>query len=177
MKEIVAAGLGGQGVLSTGLIIAKIAMDEGKKVTWMPSYGAEMRGGAVDCNIKIGEDEIASPFVKDIDILIAFSKSAIDKYESQMKPGGTLIINSSMIEDREYRDDIKVAKVDANDIANRLKNPKGTNVIILGAMIKATDLFGKEEFAEGIDRFFKDKGIINDKNRECYLEGYELVQQ
>ena len=177
MKEIVAAGLGGQGVLSTGLIIAKIAMDEGKNVTWMPSYGAEMRGGAVNCNIKIGEDTIASPFVKEIDVLIAFSKSAIDNYEGQMKAGGTIIVNTSMVEDREYRKDINVAKIDANNIASNLNNPKGANVIILGAMIKATELFGKEEFAEGIDRFFKDKGIVNDKNKDCYFEGYKLVQQ
>lgn len=177
MKEIVAAGLGGQGVLSTGLIIAKIAMDEGKNVTWMPSYGAEMRGGSVNCNIKIGEDDIASPFVNNIDILVAFSKSAIDTYESQMKPGGTIIVNSSMVPDREYRDDINIAKIDAIDIANKINNPKGINVIVLGAMIKATEIFGKDNFADGIDRFFEEKGIKNDKNRESYFEGYELVQQ
>lgn len=174
MKEIVAAGLGGQGVLSTGLIIAKIAMDEGKNVTWMPSYGAEMRGGSVNCNIKIGEDEIASPFVKEIDILVAFSKSAIDTYEASMKKGGTIVLNSSMVEDRQYREDLNIVKVDANEIANEIGNPKGTNVTVLGALIKGTELFGKEEFADGIDRFFSEKGIENDKNRQCYLKGYEL---
>ncbi len=177
MKQIVAAGLGGQGVLSTGLIIAKIAMDEGKKVTWMPSYGAEMRGGAVDCNIKISDDDIASPFVKEIDILVAFSKSAIEKYQGQMKPGGTIIVNSSMVSDIEYRNDVNVAKIDANEIAIKLQNPKGANVIVLGAMIKSTDLFGKDEFLNGINRFFADKGIVNDKNTESYLQGYDLVQQ
>lgn len=175
MVEMVAAGLGGQGVLSTGLIIAKIAMDEGKKVTWMPSYGAEMRGGAVNCNIKFGDDEIASPFVKDIDILIAFSDSAIETYESQVKSGGTIVLNSSMISaDRKFRNDIKVISVDANKISNDIGNPKGVNVTILGGLIKGTEIFEKDTFIDGIERFFEEKGIKNEKNRECYLKGYEL---
>jgi len=174
MLEIVSAGFGGQGVLTTGLIIAKAAMNNGKNVTWIPSYGSEMRGGTANCNIKISDEEIASPFVKKIDVLIAMNAPAIDKFEKNIKPGGTLIVNSSMVKDREYRDDIKVIKVPANDIANRENNPKGINVVVLGAFVRATNILDKDTFLKEIEDFFAAKGKINPANRICFEKGYEL---
>lgn len=176
MMEVISAGFGGQGVLTAGLILAKVSMDNGKNVTWIPSYGSEMRGGTANCNVKIGDDEIASPFVKNIDVLIAMNAPSIDKFEVMIKPGGTLIVNSSLVTDREFRDDINVYMVPANDIANEANNPRGMNIAMLGAFIKATGLLEKEVFAQGIEDFFSQKGIKNQANQLCYELGYQAVE-
>src|SRR5690606_32824504 len=150
------------------------AMDNGKNVTWIPSYGSEMRGGTANCNVKISDEEIASPFVKKIDVLIAMNAPAIDKFEKNIKPGGTLIVNSSLVKDREYRDDIKVIKVPATDIANNENNPKGQNIVVLGAFVRATNILDKDVFLKEMEDFFAAKGKINPANRICFEKGYEL---
>lgn len=176
MMEIISAGFGGQGVLTAGLILAKVAMDNGKNVTWIPSYGSEMRGGTANCGVKISDDEIASPFVKKIDVLIAMNAPAIDKFEKSIKSGGILVVNSSMVKNREYREDIKVVEVPANDIAHEANNPRGVNITVLGAFIKATNLLDKDIFAKGIEDFFASKGKVNPANGVCFEMGYNSVE-
>lgn len=175
MLEIISAGFGGQGVLTAGLILAKVSMDNGKNVTWIPSYGSEMRGGTANCNVKIDDEEIASPFIKNIDVLIAMNGPSIDKFEASIKAGGTIVVNSSMVDDREYRKDINVVKVPANDIAMNNDNPRGANIAILGGFARATNMLDKDTFAEGIEKFFTDKGIVNPANKVCFEMGYNSV--
>ena len=176
MAEIICAGFGGQGVLVAGMIITYAGMDEGKNVTWFPSYGAEMRGGTANCTVKINKDEIASPYSKKLDILIALNEVSINKFENQLKPGGTLVVNSSLVsENRDYRDDINVVKVDATNIANELDNPRGMNIVALGAMAKSTGLFDTEYLRKSIDKFFADKGKVNPKNALCFDRGVSCV--
>ena len=166
----------GQGVLVAGMIITYAGMDEGKNVTWFPSYGAEMRGGTANCTVKINKDEIASPYSKKLDILIALNEVSINKFENQLKPGGTLVVNSSLVsENRDYRDDINVVKVDATNIANELDNPRGMNIVALGAMAKSTGLFDTEYLKKSIDKFFADKGKVNPKNALCFDRGVSCV--
>ena len=117
MVEMICAGFGGQGVLTTGLILAEAGMKLGMNVLWYPSYGSEMRGGTANCTIKFSDKEIASPCAKKIDILMAMNAPAIDKFESSLRPGGLLLVNSSLVHEREYRDDIKVVKVPMTEIA------------------------------------------------------------
>lgn len=176
MAEIICAGFGGQGVIVAGMIITYAGMDEGKNVTWFPSYGAEMRGGTANCTVKINKDEIASPYSKKLDILIALNEVSINKFENQLKPGGTLVVNSSLVsENRDYRDDINVVKVDATNIANELDNPRGMNIVALGAMAKSTGLFDTEYLKKSIDKFFADKGKVNPKNALCFDRGVSCV--
>ena len=176
MAEIICAGFGGQGVLVAGMIITYAGMDEGKNVTWFPSYGAEMRGGTANCTVKINKDEIPSPYSKKLDILIALNEVSINKFENQLKPGGTLVVNSSLVsENRDYRDDINVVKVDATNIANELDNPRGMNIVALGAMAKSTGLFDTEYLKKSIDKFFADKGKVNPKNALCFDRGVSCV--
>ena len=119
MKEIICSGVGGQGVLVAGMIIADIAMEDGHNVSWYPSYGFEMRGGAANCEIKISDGDLQSPYCLEPEILYTLSESAIDTFEDRLKPGGVLLVNSSLVsEERTYRDDIKVIKVAATEIAN-----------------------------------------------------------
>ena len=134
MVEMICAGFGGQGVLTTGLILAEAGMKLGMNVLWYPSYGSEMRGGTANCTIKFSDKEIASPCAKKIDILMAMNAPAIDKFESSLRPGGLLLVNSSLVHEREYRDDIQVVKVPMTEIAAEYENPKGANIVMMGAM-------------------------------------------
>ena len=176
MKEIICAGFGGQGVLVAGMIIIYAGMGEGKQVTWFPSYGAEMRGGTANCTVKISDKLIASPISKKPDILFTMNTPAIDKFEERLKPGGLLLVNSSIVpDDRKYRDDITVVKVPATDIAAEVKNPKGANLVMLGALAAHSDLFSIEYMESAIVSFFekKGKGKFNEKNVACYRRGVE----
>ena len=152
MIEIICSGIGGQGVLVAGMVLADIAMEDGKNVSWYPSYGFEMRGGAANCEVKIGDEDLQSPYCLEPDILLTMSESAIDTFEERLKPGGILLVNSSLVnKDRTYRDDIKVFKIPATDLANELNNPRGTNIIMLGALAGASDLYDVDHVKAGMD--------------------------
>ena len=116
MIEIICSGFGGQGILVAGMILADAGMEQGKQVSWYPSYGFEMRGGAANCDIKISDEEVPSPYCLEADIVYTLNEAAVDKYESRVKPGGILLVNSSMVSaDRKYRDDIKVVDATIRD--------------------------------------------------------------
>lgn len=174
MTEIICSGLGGQGVLVAGMILADSGMEAGKNVTWYPSYGAEMRGGTAGCNVVISDEEIASPFCTQVDILFTMNEAAIDKYESKLRPGGLLLVNSSIVHaDKTYRDDVKVVKVPATDIANELGNPRGANIVMLGALAEAHLDFDGDYMCGAIDTYFAKKGKTNPKNALCFKRGAE----
>lgn len=178
MTEIICAGFGGQGILTTGMMLIYAGMDLGKNVCWYPSYGSEMRGGTANCNVKISDGKIASPYCKNIDILFTMNGPAIDKFESIIKPGGYLFVNSSIVNDeRNYRDDITVIKIPTMELAAKVENPKGPNIVMLGALIKATGIFGKSEFSNAMCKYFenKGKGKYNAKNVEAFEAGYNEV--
>ncbi len=177
MNRIICSGFGGQGVLTAGLILAKISMDGGKQVSWVPSYGSEMRGGTASCSIKVNDTEIFSPFVKEMDTLVAMNEASVDAFEDFVKPDGVMILNSTIIKDRSFRSDIRVVNVEATKISEDLNNIRGGNLVMLGAMIKATDLFETAYFADGIDSYFGEKGRNNPLNRECFMAGVQAAEQ
>ena len=175
MTEIICAGFGGQGVLTTGLIIAHSAMMLGREVTWYPSYGSEMRGGTANCTIKVSDGAIASPYSKAPDIVCALNAPAVDKFESSIKPGGWLFINDSLVpKDRVYREDINVVRVPMSEIAVECGNPKGANLVLLGAVAAHTGLFKLDELEEQVTEYFARKGKINPKNSDCLYDGAKL---
>lgn len=178
MVEVICSGIGGQGVLVAGMIIADAAMEEGKQVSWYPSYGFEMRGGAANCEIKFDDGEIPSPFCREADILYTLDEGAIDRYESRLKPGGILLINSSIVDpERKFRDDIKVIRIPATDIVSELKNPRGTNILMLGAMAAASPLYDEEKMRAAVDYYFEKKGKNNPKNAICFNRGAEEAKK
>lgn len=178
MSEIICAGFGGQGVLVAGLILANAGMDQGKNVTWYPSYGSEMRGGTANCNIKISEKEIASPYAKNLDILFTLNEASIDKFENIVRPGGVLLVNSSLTSaERKYRDDIRVVCIPATDIANHIGNSRGTNIVMLGALAAVTDLFTEDYLRAAIDNYFAKKGKVNPLNAVCFDKGAEAARE
>lgn len=174
MTEIVCSGFGGQGVLVAGMILADSGMEAGKNVTWYPSYGAEMRGGTAGCNVVISDEEIASPFCREVDILLTMNETAIDHYEKQLRPGGLLLVNSSIVRaDRTYRDDVICIKVPATDIANEMGNPRGANIVMLGALACASKDFDPDHMCGAIDTYFAKKGKVEPKNALCFRRGHE----
>lgn len=174
--NIICAGFGGQGVLTAGLILGKTAVDAGKNVTWIPSYGSEMRGGTANCSVKISDKKIPSPFVKDIDILVVMNKPSVDKFEQNVKPGGVIVANTTIIKGHTFRDDVKLVEVDATEIADEIGNPKGANLAMLGALSVADALLDRKTIRDGMNEFFDAKGKNNPKNDQCFEQGAALAK-
>ena len=149
-KEFVFAGFGGQGMLLIGKFLAMACMLDGKHVSWLPSYGPEMRGGTANCSVIISDDPVASPIVYEADVVVAMNLPSLDKFEHEVKPGGLLVINSSIIERKSVRDDITVVYCDAMKIAEEVRNPKGANVAILGAMLAKCPIVEVDKMVEAI---------------------------
>lgn len=140
-KRIFIAGFGGQGVLLIGQMLAYAAMYQDKEVSWMPSYGPEMRGGTANCTVCISDTPIASPLVTACDVLVAMNGPSLDKYGSMLVPGGDLFINTSIIKDKVDRTDVNVHYIDCIDLAeNKVGNAKTANMVMLGAIIRQTDV-------------------------------------
>lgn len=135
--EIIISGFGGQGTLYAGQLLAYAAMDEGKRVTWIPSYGPEMRGGTANCTVVISDEEIGSPTVLYPRVVLAMNLPSLDKYEPLVVAGGTLIVNESMVNRQPTRKDIRAIMVPANKIAQELGNERVVNMVMLGALLKA----------------------------------------
>lgn len=176
VKNIICAGLGGQGVLTAGKLLMYAAFDKGLNVTWFPSYGNEMRGGSANCNVVISDEKIASPYADHPDLLIALSESAVNQYESKMAPGGVLYVNSSLVpEDRKYRDDITVIKVPATETAIGMKSERNANLCMMGKVASESDIFTYEEFEKSMCDYFEHagKGKFNEGNKAILKAGAE----
>jgi 2-oxoglutarate ferredoxin oxidoreductase subunit gamma len=134
--EIIFSGFGGQGVLFAGQILTFAGMDSGKEVTWMPSYGPEMRGGTANCTVIIADEEIGSPLVRHPQAVVVMNLPSLDKYESTLPENGVLIINGSLVNRDTTRTDIIHVIVPANEIAEKLGNKRLTNMVLLGALLE-----------------------------------------
>ncbi len=132
---IIISGFGGQGVLFAGQLLAYAGMDSGRHVTWIPSYGPEMRGGTANCTVIIGDEQIGAPVVARPDVAVVLNRPSFNKYEPLVKPGGLLVINSSIIDARPARADIEWVAVAANDIADRAGSIKMLNMAAVGALL------------------------------------------
>jgi len=175
-QEIICSGFGGQGVLTTGLLIAYAGHEKDMNVTWYPSYGAEMRGGTANCNVKLSKKYIASPYCKGVDILITMNEPAINRFETIVKNDGYMFVNASLVnKNKKYRDAINVVKVEATSLAERIKSPKGSNIVMLGAVIKETKLFNNAFFINVMCQYFEKQGKkkFNPKNIEAFETGYD----
>lgn len=133
-SEIIISGFGGQGTLYAGQVYAYAGMDEGKHVTWIPSYGPEMRGGTANCTVVISDEEIGSPSALHPRAVIALNLPSLDKYEPLVAPGGFLIVNESMVNRQPTRTDIHWLMIPANNIARELGNERVANMVLLGAL-------------------------------------------
>jgi len=142
--EIILAGFGGQGVMLMGQILTYAGMIENKHVSWMPSYGPEMRGGTANCTVVISDAPVGSPLVTRPSIVVAMNRPSLDKFEPSVKPGGVLLYNSSLIEQPPVRTDIEVVAVPANDLANELGSDRVANMVVLGALLAKAEVVPME---------------------------------
>ena len=133
--EIVISGFGGQGVLFAGQLLSYAAMDRGKNVTWIPSYGPEMRGGTANCTVVVSDEEIGSPLARNPEAVVVMNLPSLDKYEPLVKPGGVLVINQSMVDRKAKRNDIRMVYIKGNDIAEELGNKRLTNMVMIGGLL------------------------------------------
>ena len=155
MTRMIFSGYGGQGVLVLGEIVATIAMQKGKHVTWMPSYGPEMRGGTANCAVIVSDTIIGSPIVlSDIDILVAMNRPSLDKFLPKVSQGGVVMINSSLVEGEIPDDDVDVVKIDATNIAGKVGNLRVANMVMLAGFLKKTGLFTLEDIKVVLEQRF-----------------------
>lgn len=153
--KLVIAGFGGQGVLLMGQLIAYAAMFEEKEVTWLPSYGPEMRGGTANCSVIVSDKKISSPIILEADVVAALNLPSLVKFEKILKPGGQLFINTSLIKDLPARDDLEIWQIDANGIAAGLGSDKISNMVILGAIINRTGIVKTESVEKAMEKLMK----------------------
>jgi len=173
--KTVFAGFGGQGVLSMGLNLAQAAMMEGKNVTYLPSYGAEVRGGTANCTVVISDEEIASPVASAPEFVVAMNKPSLVRFQNQIQSGGVLLINSSLIEAEISRGDIDIVKVPAGEIADKLDSSKSANMVMLGAFIKKSNLVSISTVVKELKNTLKKKEKLIAINEKALMAGYNLV--
>ncbi len=153
--EVVIAGFGGQGVLLSGKILAQAGMDAGMHVSWLPSYGPEMRGGTANVAVCLSDAPVGSPLITKPRALLAFNLPSLDKFASQVRPGGLIVINSSLIERNPERMDCRVVRVGAREISKEAGNDRASNFVILGAFIGATGIVSEEDVEKAIAKEFQ----------------------
>lgn len=176
MHEIVFAGFGGQGVLAGGVILAQAAMLEGQHVSWMPSYGAEQRGGTANCTVKLGEEEIGSPFFESPDILVAMNEPSLDKFKDLIRADGLIIANSSLIPEDKLKNDPRIVAVPVTDAAREVGDIRAANVVMLGALLSKVPMVSDQALLDGIKEYFGKKGEkVFLLNTEAYKKGAQLV--
>lgn len=177
-KQILFAGFGGQGVLSMGQFLTYAAMGTGKNVAWVPSYGAEMRGGTANCLVTIADEEISSPLTENPMTAVIMNRPSLDRFESKIQTNGTVVLNSSLIDRLPVREDLNVLRMPVNELAEEINNPRGANMILLGAYLQKTGLVGIDETLNLFDQIFKGKKeSIIEKNREAFLAGVEYAKK
>ena len=155
--KIIVAGFGGQGVMLIGQMIAYAGMLEGKEVTWMPSYGPEMRGGTANCTVIVSEKEISSPVVTVATSVVVMNGPSLEKFEDHLMPGGDLFVNSSIIDKDTSRRDVNVHLVDCSGLAMVLKNDKTSNMVMLGAIARETGVVSLQSIEKVMEKIFDGK--------------------
>lgn len=150
-EEIIIAGFGGQGVLFAGQLLAYAGVAEGRHVTWIPSYGPEMRGGTAHCTVIVSDEEIGSPLVRNPTAVLALNPPSMEKYAALVKPGGVLVVDSALVSRRSERPDILEIDLPAKDVAAELGVPQVANVVMLGALAEATGVVCLDTLAKVIE--------------------------
>ncbi len=151
-QEIIVAGFGGQGVLLLGQMLAYAGMLEGKYVTWLPSYGPEMRGGTANCNVVISDQEVGSPLVTEPEYLLALNRPSLDKFEPLLRPRGLLLLNSSLVDRDPVRKDLEVVAIPATQVAQKLGNQRIANMVMLGAFAACSRVVGQESVVQSLEK-------------------------
>lgn len=174
--SIIISGFGGQGSLFAGQVLAYAGMDAGLHVTWIPSYGPEMRGGTAHCTVILSDEPIGSPLVRNPSIAIVMNRPSMDRYEPLVQKGGLLVVNSSLVDRPATRDDIWVIEVPANEIADELGDKRLANMVLLGAMLAETGLLPLEVVGQAMEAHLPERHReLLEGDRRALRRGAALV--
>ena len=177
-EEIIIGGVGGQGVLSMGKILAYSAVMQGKEVTWMPSYGPEMRGGTANVTVIISDERISSPIVHEYDTVIVLNQQSLDKFEHSVKKGGVLIYDPNGISHKPTRKDIRVYSIEATSESAKKGNTRVFNMVVLGGYLKVKPIVSLDSVDKGLRKSLPERlHHTIPANREAIRQGMELVKE
>jgi len=171
--DILLAGFGGQGIMLMGKLLAQAGLVSRKNVTWMPSYGAEVRGGTAYSMTKISDKEIANPIVTAPDILVAMNDPSLVKYEGMLKPKGLLILNKSLISSKPKRKDISVVSIPMTELASKLGSVRSANMVAVGVLLKRSKLFPVRVVTGALHEMLRPKEDIFLMNKKAIEKGYQ----
>lgn len=171
------SGFGGQGVMMMGISLANSGMNKGFHVTYLPAYGAEMRGGTANCTVAIADEEIASPVASEPNYLVVLNSPSLFTFQNKVIVEGTIFLNSSIIKDRPHRHDIKVICVPCADIAQELGNIKVVNIIMMGAFIKVSGIVSPDIYLNSLESIMGSrKKSLAEVNRKAFAAGFDYVK-
>jgi 2-oxoglutarate ferredoxin oxidoreductase subunit gamma len=177
-EEIIIAGFGGQGVLSMGKILAYSGIMQEQEVSWMPSYGPEMRGGTANVTVILSDERVSSPVLQSYDTAILLNQQSVDKFEPMVRPGGLLIYDPNGITRHPEREDIRIFQVEAAEEAARMESPISFNMVVLGAYIKVNPVVDYENVIKGLRKSLPERHHhLIPKNEEAIRRGMEIVRE
>lgn len=174
--QIVIAGFGGQGLLFSGKVLAYAALMEQRELSWLPSYGPEMRGGTANCNVIISDTPVGSPIVQNPNVLMVMNTPSLDKYEKTVVPGGKIFVDSSLVSRKVERTDVEVRYIPATKMAGDMGIPTLANMILLGAIVKSTGCVGEEAVVAGLKKIVSAKHAnLLDANLQAIQAGKDYL--
>ncbi len=177
-EEIIIAGFGGQGVLSMGKILAYSGVMQGQEVSWMPSYGPEMRGGTANVTVILSDNRISSPILVRFDTAIILNQQSLDKFEESVKPGGLLLYDPNGITRHPERKDINIYKINASKVASEMGNPRVYNMVVLGAFLKIKPIVKMEFVRKGLKKSLPERyHNLLPLNEQAIMEGSKYVEE
>lgn len=176
-EDIVMAGFGGQGLMFIGKLLAYSAMKEGKHVTWIPSYGPEMRGGTANCTVVVSSEEIGSPVTSHPRSIIVMNNPSMEAFEPRVQSGGLLLLSSSFVNRPVTRRDIRVLAIPASELADNAGAERSANMVMLGAYVALRNVVAKESVTEGLKELFGKKLDLFEANVRAFEKGMEFAKQ
>jgi 2-oxoglutarate ferredoxin oxidoreductase subunit gamma len=178
LLKITFSGFGGQGVLMMGYILAVAGMKEDKHVTYLPAYGAEMRGGTANCTVVVSNEEIASPIASTPEFVVAMNYPSMVKYQNMVKSGGMMFLNSDLVAELPARNDIKIVKIPANTLAHEMGNDRALNMVMLGAVASVTGITSQAALFKALETAFEGKKkALLEINRKALEKGAEFISR
>ena len=178
MTKTIFSGFGGQGVLMMGFVLASAGMEEDKHVTYLPSYGAEVRGGTANCTITVSDEPIASPVASFADFAVLMNTPSLVRFEGRVKEGGTVFLNKDLVDLVPKRADVEVVSIPVNTIANELGNPRGANMVMIGAFAQKTGVVSLKSVVKSVKEILAAKGSkVHTLNTLALKEGAAFVEK
>ena len=171
-SQILIAGFGGQGILFSGKLLAHKALSEGKELSWLPSYGPEMRGGTASCSVTISDESVGSPIIDNPDVLIVMNLPSLDKYEKTVKKGGTIFVDSTLIDRKVERDDVRAFYIPCTKMAQDMGTPNLANIILLGKVLKECPEIGMAGMEDALKKVVAKHPEMYEVNLKAVEAGY-----